>query len=504
MLCIVMGRSLARRMETIDRAPTVLAKWKVQNGKEDQGRIRISASQGPESSMGERPQILIVDDDESICRWLNAVLRAEGYQCRIANSWEEAEPLLEEGTFHLALLDIYLGDRNGLEFLERLKALQPDCNCVMMTAHATVETVARSVAKGALEYLSKPLRIDDLLAVVRRMETLPQRPAKAPRESSSPGTAIVGHSPKMLEVYRAIARVAPSMASVLITGASGTGKELVARAIHEHSRRAGKPFTPINCGSFPETILESELFGHEKGAFTGADSSRAGLFEATNGGTLFLDEISETSLSFQVKLLRVLQEQQVRRLGSNNFTPVDVRIVAATNKTLSSLIQSGQFREDLYYRISVVTIELPSLEERLEDVPLLVEHFLARFNQRNQRQVTISDDAVRLLTSLRWPGNVRELENLIERLAIFTATGQITAEEVEQEHTQRIRAATGSENSSSTLGGKLQEIERQEILRVLHEAKGNKSLAARMLGIERKTLYEKARRLAIDLQSRQS
>lgn len=454
--------------------------------------------------MGERPQILIVDDDESICRWLNAVLRAEGYQCRIANSWEEAEPLLEEGTFHLALLDIYLGDRNGLEFLERLKALQPDCNCVMMTAHATVETVARSVAKGALEYLSKPLRIDDLLAVVRRMETLPQRPAKAPRESSSPGTAIVGHSPKMLEVYRAIARVAPSMASVLITGASGTGKELVARAIHEHSRRAGKPFTPINCGSFPETILESELFGHEKGAFTGADSSRAGLFEATNGGTLFLDEISETSLSFQVKLLRVLQEQQVRRLGSNNFTPVDVRIVAATNKTLSSLIQSGQFREDLYYRISVVTIELPSLEERLEDVPLLVEHFLARFNQRNQRQVTISEDAVRLLTSLRWPGNVRELENLIERLAIFTATGQITAEEVEQEHTQRIRAATGSENSSSTLGGKLQEIERQEILRVLHEAKGNKSLAARMLGIERKTLYEKARRLAIDLQAGQS
>ena len=491
-------------METIDRAPTVLAKWKVQNGKDDQGRIRISASQGPESSMGERPQILIVDDDESICRWLNAVLRAEGYQCRIANSWEEAELLLEEGTFHLALLDIYLGDRNGLEFLERLKALQPDCNCVMMTAHATVETVARSVAKGALEYLSKPLRIDDLLAVVRRMETLPQRPAKAPRESSSPGTAIVGHSPKMLEVYRAIARVAPSMASVLITGASGTGKELVARAIHEHSRRAGKPFTPINCGSFPETILESELFGHEKGAFTGADSSRAGLFEATNGGTLFLDEISETSLSFQVKLLRVLQEQQVRRLGSNNFTPVDVRIVAATNKTLSSLIQSGQFREDLYYRISVVTIELPSLEERLEDVPLLVEHFLARFNQRNQRQVTISEDAVRLLTSLRWPGNVRELENLIERLAIFTATGQITAEEVEQEHTQRIRAATGSENSSSTLGGKLQEIERQEILRVLHEAKGNKSLAARMLGIERKTLYEKARRLAIDLQAGQS
>src|SRR6266480_3529991 len=253
-----------------------------------------------------------------------------------------------------------------------------------------------------------------------------------------------------------------------------------------------------------ETILESELFGHEKGAFTGADSSRAGLFEATSGGTLFLDEISETSLSFQVKLLRVLQEQQVRRLGSNTFTSVDVRIVAATNKNLNSLIPSGQFREDLYYRISVITIDLPSLEERLEDIPLLAEHFLAQFNQRNQRQVTISEGAVRRLTSLRWPGNVRELENLIERLAIFTATGQITAQEVERERAERAGAARGSENPASTLGGKLEEIERQEILRVLREAKGNKSLAARMLGIERKTLYEKARRLAIDLQSRPS
>ena len=454
--------------------------------------------------MGEQLQILIVDDDESICRWLNAVLTAEGYRCSIAHSCEEAEPLLHEDTFQLALLDIYLGNKNSLDFLEKLKSLQPECNCVMMTAHASVETVAHSLAKGALEYLSKPLRIDDLLAVVRRIETQRQPPSQGAKESLSPDTAIVGRSPKMLEVYRAIARVAPSMASVLISGASGTGKELVARAMHEHSRRAGKPFTPINCGSFPETILESELFGHEKGAFTGADSSRTGLFEATNGGTLFLDEISETSLSFQVKLLRVLQEQQVRRLGSNTFTPVDVRIVAATNKNLSSLMQSGQFREDLYYRLSVVTIELPSLEERLEDIPLLVEHFLARFNQRNQRQVTISGDAVRVLVSLRWPGNVRELENLIERLAIFTATGQIAAQEVEKERTQRAGSVTGSQKLASTLGGKLEEIERQEILRVLREAKGNKSLAARMLGIERKTLYEKARRLAIDLQSGQS
>src|SRR5205085_1146288 len=403
----------------------------------------MTHSGGTGSRMGEQFQVLVVDDDESIGRWLNAVLAAEGYSCRVARSVEEAEPLLREQSFELALLDIYLGNANGLEFLEKLKALQPDCNCVMMTAHASVETVARSVAGGALEYLSKPLLIDELLAVVHRAEARPQAVPLPPQEAFSPESAIVGRSPKMLEVYRAVARVAPSTASVLITGASGTGKELVARAIHEHSPRRQKTFTPINCGSFPETILESELFGHEKGAFTGADSSRAGLFEASNGGTLFLDEISETSPSFQVKLLRVVQEQQIRRLGSNTFVPVDVRILAATNKDLSALIRSGQFREDLYYRLSVVTIALPSLEERAEDIPLLANHFLARFNERNQRQVRIDEEAVRVLTSMSWPGNVRELENLIERLAIFSATREITADEVEQEKARRVAAVPG-------------------------------------------------------------
>jgi DNA-binding NtrC family response regulator len=308
----------------------------------------------------------------------------------------------------------------------------------------------------------------------------------------------------MLEVYRAVARVAPSTASVLITGASGSGKELVARAIHAHSARTEMPFTPINCGSFPETILESELFGHERGAFTGADTSRSGLFEATNGGTIFLDEISETSPGFQVKLLRVLQEQKVRRLGSNTFLPIDVRIIAATNKDLSAMIRAGHFREDLYYRLSVVTIQLPSLEERAEDIPLLVHHFLERFNQRNQRHVNISQEAVELLASMSWPGNVRELENLIERLAIFAATDEISAEEVERERARRNEATSAPENSTASLPGKLQEMERQEILRVLRESGGNKSLAARKLGIERKTLYEKARRLAIDLQSKET
>lgn len=455
--------------------------------------------------MGDQLKVLVVDDDKSICRWLTAVLTAEGYQCHTADSMEQAEPLLQKGgQFDLALLDIYIGQANSLEFLKKLKASQPECKCVMMTAHPSVETVARSVAGGALEYLSKPLLIDELLALARKLTGPRQTFASAPKDSFSPETTIVGRSPKMLEVYRSVARVAPSSASVLITGASGSGKELVARAIHAHSSRANMPFTPINCGSFPETILESELFGHEKGAFTGADASRSGLFEATNGGTIFLDEISETSLSFQVKLLRVLQEQKVRRVGSNTFIPIDVRIVAATNKDLSSLIRTGQFREDLYYRLSVVTIQLPSLEERAEDVPLLVQHFLERFNERNRRQVNISEEAVKLLSSMTWPGNVRELENLIERLAIFAATDEISAAEVECERARRTEATSAPEISVASLPGKLQEMERQEILRVLRESGGNKSLAARKLGIERKTLYEKARRLAIDLQSKET
>jgi len=449
-------------------------------------------------------RVLVVDDDKSICRWLNAVLTAEGYECLATRSIEEAEPLLSEGPIDLALLDIYIGQANGLEFLEKLKALQPECQCVVMTAHASVETVARSVAGGALEYLSKPLLIDELLALLKKLTGPRQTPSPARKDSFAPESAIVGRSPKMLEVYRAVARVAPSTASVLITGASGSGKELVARAIHAHSTRADKPFTPINCGSFPETILESELFGHEKGAFTGADTTRSGLFEATNKGTIFLDEISETSLGFQVKLLRVLQEHKVRRVGSNTFLPIDVRIVAATNKDLSTLIRAGQFREDLYYRLTVVTIQLPSLEERADDIPLLVQHFLESFNQRNQRHVNISDDAVKLLASMSWPGNVRELENLFERLAIFAATDEISAEEVERERMRRSEATSAPDNSTASLPGKLEEIERQEILRALRESGGNKSLAARKLGIERKTLYEKARRLAIDLQSKQT
>ena len=445
-------------------------------------------------------QILVVDDDDSTRAFLHSVLNAEGYRCQVAADVETAEHVLRNDTVDLALVDLYLGTANGLNVLDLIKVLQPQSSCVIMTAHATVETVARSVAGGAVEYLSKPLMIEELLTLIHKLEAGGKPSGVKTIPEDTPPSSIIGSSPKMLEVYRAIARVAPTNAPVLILGASGTGKELVARAIHQHSPRAAKPFVPVNCGAFTENILESELFGHVKGAFTGAYVSRPGLFEAATGGTLFLDEISETKPTFQVNLLRAVQEQQVRRVGSNKYVQVDARIVAATNRDLTSLLQSGGFREDLYYRLSVVTIHVPALEERSEDILLLVQHFLNLSNGRNRRNVQITADALQLLTRMRWPGNVRELENLVERLAIFCVSGEIGVADIERERNTEVRSALQKPPTAAD-PSTLEEMERQHILRVLEEAKGNKSQAARALGIERKTLYEKARRMGISLRS---
>lgn len=455
---------------------------------------------GSTRHMTRSSRILVVDDDVSTRAFLHSVLTAEGYRCQVAADLETAERILRNDTVDLALVDLYLGTTNGLNVLDLIKVLQPQSACVIMTAHATIETVARSVAGGALEYLSKPLLIEELLTLVHKVEAGRGPSAAKTIAEDAPLSAIIGSSPKMLEVYRAIARVAPTTAPVLIVGASGTGKELVARAIHQHSPRAAKPFIPVNCGAFAENILESELFGHEKGAFTGAYVSRRGVFEAASGGTLFLDEISETKPAFQVNLLRAVQEQQVRRVGSNKYVQVDARIVAATNRDLTNLLQSGAFREDLYYRLTVVTIHVPPLGERTGDIPLLVQHFLTLSNNRNHRDVQITADALGLLTRMPWPGNVRELENLIERLAIFCVSGEIGVADIERERNTQTPSAQQKTPTGAALST-LEEMERQHIVRVLEEANGNKSQAARALGIERKTLYEKARRMGISLRS---
>ena len=459
--------------------------------------------------------ILVLDDDRASNEWLSTVLEAEGYVCHRARNWQEAEAWLHRGGIDLALVDIYLGAENGVDCLRLIKTLQPNCDCVMMTAHASVETMAQALKDGAVEYLGKPLLIDDLMSLVRRLESRRsgRKKSNGTAASGEPagfvGTAIIGRSPKMLAVYRSIVRVAPTDATVLIVGPSGSGKERVARAIHAYSLRAAKPITAINCGALAESVLESELFGHEKGAFTGADTARRGLFENSGGGTVFLDEISETTTALQVSLLRVLQERQIRRLGSNSSVAVDVRILAATNADLGERIRNKQFRDDLYYRLSVLTIQLPSLEERREDIPLLVRHFLASFNERNLREVSIRQGAVAALTRRAWPGNVRELENVIERAAILSSTGEVAEYDIERAgdagifHQRSARADShtedGTETDTGVSGGTLKDVERMQIAKALREAQGNRSLAARNLGIERKTLYKKARRLGVNL-----
>ena len=445
-------------------------------------------------------QVVVIDDEPDTCAFLEEVLVTQGHTARSFASASTAEECLSSNAADLVLIDVYLGKTNGIELAGRLHVLRPGLYIVVMTARASLETAAQSAVDGALEYVSKPLTIEQIRAICTRAEgfrSQGQRPVVAP-EPVPPQSAIIGRSPKMIDVYNAIGRVAPSNASVLILGASGTGKELVARAIHRYSKRAEMPFTPVNCGSFTETILESELFGHEKGAFTGAQSIHRGLFEATNGGTLFLDEVTETTLSFQVKLLRAIQEQQVRRVGSNRFTAVDVRILAASNRDISALIKRELFRDDLYYRLGVVQISLPSLEERREDIPLLVSHFLGEFNSKNERRVVIEPTAVERLQAMKWPGNVRELENTVHRLAIFAPAGRISLADLDAEAARSSQKLPVAEQEEAA-PDRLNEMERQQISRVLKESHGNKAEAARRLGIERKTLYKKAVRLGIDL-----
>jgi DNA-binding NtrC family response regulator len=446
-------------------------------------------------------KVVVVDDEADTCAFLKSVFMAEGHQCQTFTRAEDAERYLAANPADLVMLDVYLGSSNGIDLLQSLRASQPNLYPVVMTAHVSVETAARSLSEGAVDYVNKPIGVDQLRAIATRADAYRfQTRQQALGAAEIQNSSIIGKSAKMLEVYKAIGRVAGSNVNVLITGASGTGKELVARAIHDHSKRADLPFTPVNCGSFTETILESELFGHEKGAFTGAGSVHKGLVEATNGGTLFLDEITETTLSFQVKLLRVIQEQQIRRVGSNKYILVNVRILAASNRDISSLLKQGRFREDLYYRLAVVQIKMPSLEERREDIPLLLAHFLQQFNAKNNLEVTIELEAITRLQSMSWPGNVRELENTFNRLAIFAHAGRITLADIEVEARRSLEEGKTAD-AAVTPPDRLQEMERQHILRVLKQTNGNRSDAARRLGIERKTLYKKALRLGIDLQN---
>jgi DNA-binding NtrC family response regulator len=440
-------------------------------------------------------RILIVDDDPETCRLIAELVASRGRELEQAHDAETAIALARREPFNLVISDINLnGPETGLDVLKAFKLANPAGEVLLISGFGTLDTAVQAVRAGAFDYISKPFNIGEVRAAVERALSKNVQPAAEPVTADVPPEGIVGRTAGMLAMYKQIAYAADSVAPVLIVGESGTGKELVARAIHRHSRRANRPFVAINCGALAETLLESELFGHSRGAFTGAIGDHKGVFEQANGGTVFLDEIGETSAAMQVKLLRVLQESEVRPVGATRTTRVDGRVVAATNIDLERAVPEGRFRQDLFYRLSVIVIRLPALRDRREDIPLLIDQFLHNAGARTGRTLTIAVEAVEALSRYRWPGNVRELENTIERLAVFSR-GRIERDDLPN----AIVAAPPLEERMFKDLPSLDELERRYLLHVLHAVGGNRSRAASALGIDRRTLYRMAERFGIDL-----
>ncbi|AUS67918.1 two-component system response regulator ZraR [Escherichia albertii] len=434
--------------------------------------------------------ILVVDDDISHCTILQALLRGWGYNVALANSGRQALAQVREQVFDLVLCDVRMAEMDGIATLKEIKALNPAIPVLIMTAYSSVETAVEALKTGALDYLIKPLDFDNLQATLEKaLAHTHCVDAEMPAVSASQ-FGMVGKSAAMQHLLSEIALVAPSEATVLIHGDSGTGKELVARAIHASSACREKPLVALNCAALNESLLESELFGHEKGAFTGADKRREGRFVEADGGTLFLDEIGDISPMMQVRLLRAIQEREVQRVGSNQTIPVDVRLIAATHRDLAEEVNAGRFRRDLYYRLNVVAIEVPSLRQRREDIPLLADHFLQRFAERNRKAVKgFTPQAMDLLIHYDWPGNIRELENAVERAVVL-----LTGEYISERELPLAIAGTPIPMAQSQDIQPLVEVEKEVILAALEKTGGNKTEAARQLGITRKTLLAKLSR----------
>lgn len=452
--------------------------------------------------MSAQLKVLVVDDDAVACDLLKEVLEKEGYVVDLAGGGEEAIRKGKKTHFDVVLADVRMPDVDGLEVLRTFKTSFPETIVMVMTAFGSIETAIEAIKDGAYDYVSKPFKIDEIRITIKRAlerRRLLQENLRFRQEIKDRHRVehMVGTSARMLDVYKAVARVAASRSTVLIRGESGTGKELIARAIHYNSPRADRPFVAIDCGALAETLLESELFGHVKGAFTGAISSKRGLFEQAHGGTCFLDEIGDISHNTQAKLLRVLEEHEIKRVGGTESLKVDVRVIAATNKDLEGMVREAKFREDLYYRLNVVTIALPPLRDRREDIPLLATHFLRKYAEENNKRIShVSIEAVTLLEEYTWPGNVRELENVIERAVALTANPVLLPEDLPS----KLRESLGDPKGARlTRPLTLREVERRHIERVLKEAKGNKKLAAQLLGINRRTLYRIAKRYGLDL-----
>ncbi|HQR31345.1 MAG TPA: sigma-54 dependent transcriptional regulator [Blastocatellia bacterium] len=452
-------------------------------------------------------RILVIDDDRASCNLLGELFTAQGWSTAIAQTPDDALKMSEAQQFDLVVSDINLeAEKSGLDLL---KTFRNQCPVILITGFGTLDTAVAASREGAWDLISKPFKVQEVISIVRR--ALERVDSNSSEKISDAGTlseqyrqaGLIGRSPAMIELYKDIARVAASRSTVLIVGESGTGKELVARAIHQHSPRAAMPFVPVNCGALTETLLEAELFGHTRGSFTGATSDRKGLWEEAEGGTLFLDEIGETSAAMQVKLLRALQEREIRRVGSTKNLKVDARVITATNRELEQEVAAHRFREDLFYRLSVVTLRVPALRERRSDIPLLAERFLLNAVENAGRgQMRFREEAIKILAAYDWPGNVRELESAVEYAALHARGAEIAREDLPlklQSPELQQRAANSTLAALYDDLPSLDELERRYLLHVLEVMKGSRTRAAEVLGIDRRTLYRMAERFGIKL-----
>jgi len=456
-----------------------------------------------QSQISNEVKILIIDDDVKMLELLKKVLTKRGFVVETSSKPREAIEKFQSDGFDIVVTDINMPEINGLEILKQIKSLSPDVIVIMITAFATVSSAVESMKLGAYDYIVKPFNMEEFALIIERaserihLKKEVEFLRKEVQQRYSFGN-IIGKSPQMQKVFQLIKQVANTNSNVIIYGKSGTGKELVARAIHYNSPRKDKPFIAVNCSAIPESLLESELFGHEKGAFTGAVASRKGLFEEANGGTIFLDEVGDMSLAMQAKLLRVIEDKEIRAVGSDKPKKIDVRIIAATHKDLEKAVKEGNFREDLFYRLNVIPIYLPELRERTEDIPLLVEHFLKKYgSEAGRTNIRISREALSCLMKYSWPGNVRELENLIERLVVLSTDDEIKVDDLPP----YIRVCKiDTIVDELTLGEKitLEELEKRYIIKVLRETGWHKSNAAKILGIDRRTLYRKLQEYGIE------
>ena len=437
-----------------------------------------------------RPKILFVEDDPSVVLTFQTGLEAEGYSVDAVNSTSDALTRLANENYPIVITDIYLDERTGLDVLRASQDYNPGSAVIMITGQGTMETVMEATERGAFDYIAKPFDLTRLLTAVWRAESfLAEKTGARSKGEPHPETEMVGSSAAMVEVYKLISRAAPTDAPVLIEGESGTGKELVAQLIHKNSKRCDGPFVPVDCGSIAAGIMESELFGSLRGAFTGADRDRLGLIESAKGGTVFLDEIAEVDTGFQLKLLRFLQEKEIRPLGSPQSRKVDVRVVAATNRDLQALVEEGKFRQDLWFRLNVVHVRLPPLRERRSDIPILAQHFLQRFNERYKRNVRLSPSGLKSLEEHSWPGNVRQFQHLLERLTILSPVEVLEGDAV----AESLRTLEPRRRPVESLA----DAEEDQIRKVLVATGGNKTRAAQILHIERKTLYRKLERMKL-------